>query len=400
MRIVPLSSVLSAQPRNGWSPPAEFQTNTGFPVLTLSSVTGFEYDGTRVKLSSAPTQDNAHYWLQEGELLITRSNTQALVGHAAIYDGTPSKAICCDLIMKMRVDPTKALTRFVYFYLRSPQARSHLTSRAQGASSTMKKIGKKVVQDLPIPLPSLPEQRRIVGILDEAFEGIATGKANAERNLQNARAIFESHLQSVFTAHHSAREFRQLADVCEEITVGHVGSMATQYKEAGVPFLRSQNIRPFRVSLDNLVFIDESFHRSLAKSTLRPGDVAIVRTGYPGTAAVIPESLPECNCSDLVIARPGNAVDAHYLALFFNSDHGKSLVAGRLVGAAQKHFNVTAAKQVAISLPSVPEQRRIVAQVRAFGAETQRLDAIYQQKLAELEALKNSLLHQAFTGQL
>jgi type I restriction enzyme S subunit len=165
-RVVPLSSILSAQPRNGWSPPAEYQVGMGIPVLTLSSVTGFEYDGSRVKLSSAPTREDAHYWLKKGELLITRSNTRELVGHVAIYDGTPPRAICCDLIMKMQVEPTKTDLRFVYFYLRSPEVRSYLTSRAQGASSTMKKIGKQVVQNIPIPVPSLDQQKSIAATLD------------------------------------------------------------------------------------------------------------------------------------------------------------------------------------------------------------------------------------------
>lgn len=247
---------------------------------------------------------------------------------------------------------------------------------------------------------SAAEQQRIVGILDEAFAAIATAKANTEKNLTNARAVFESHLQAVFTQRDAGHVERILDEVCEGITVGHVGSMAARYQDNGVPFLRSQNIRPFRVSLENVVYIDEHFHRSLAKSSLKPGDVAIVRTGYPGTAAVIPETLPRSNCSDLVIARPGADIDAHYLALFFNSDHGKRLVAGEVVGAAQKHFNVSAAKKVTISLPSVAEQRRIVAKLNAFAAETQRLESLAQQKLTALDALKKSLLHQAFTGQL
>jgi type I restriction enzyme S subunit len=165
-RMVPLSSILSVQPRNGWSPPAQYQTGTGIPVLTLSSVTGFEYDGSRVKLSSAPTRDDAHYWLRKGELLITRSNTRELVGHVAIYDGTPSRAICCDLIMKMQVDPTTADTRFIYYFLRSAEARSYFTTIAHGASSTMKKIGKSVVQRILVPLPTLERQKSTVTMLD------------------------------------------------------------------------------------------------------------------------------------------------------------------------------------------------------------------------------------------
>ena len=247
---------------------------------------------------------------------------------------------------------------------------------------------------------SLAEQQRIVGLLDEAFEGLATAKANAEKNLQNARALFESHLQSVFTQRGPGWVDRQLASLCHEITVGHVGSMKTEYKESGIPFLRSQNIRPFEVSMENAMFIDEAFHRALKKSQLRPGDLAIVRTGYPGTAAVIPPELPDSNCSDLVIVRPSKEVNPHFLAAFFNSSFGKQLVLGKIVGAAQKHFNITAAKEVMLHVPPIPEQRTIIAMVDDLREETQRLARLYERKHAALEALKKSLLHQAFTGEL
>src|SRR4051794_8589704 len=97
----------------------------------------------------------------------------------------------------------------------------------------------------------------------------------------------------------------KLKDLCKRVTVGHVGSMAEEYQESGIPFLRSLNIKPFALDLADVKFIDAGFHYKLRKSALRPGDVAVVRTGYPGTAAVIPRSLPDSNCSDLVIVRPG-----------------------------------------------------------------------------------------------
>lgn len=165
-KVIQLREVLSTQPRNGWSPPSAYQNGSGTPVLTLSSVTGFLYDGSKVKLSSAPTKEGAHYWLEPGELLITRSNTPELVGHAAIYNGTPSKAICCDLIMKMKVDPAEADVRFVHYCLRSSTIRHFIEKRAKGASGTMQKIAKRDVQEIPIPEIPIPEQRRIVEHLD------------------------------------------------------------------------------------------------------------------------------------------------------------------------------------------------------------------------------------------
>ncbi|MFC1835510.1 restriction endonuclease subunit S, partial [Thermodesulfobacteriota bacterium] len=193
---------------------------------------------------------------------------------------------------------------------------------------------------------------------------------------------------------------RQLASLCHEITVGHVGPMKAQYKESGIPFLRSQNIRPFEVSMENARFIDQAFHRALKKSQLHPGDLAIVRTGYPGTAAVIPADLPDSNCSDLVIVRPDKELNPHFLAAFFNSAFGKQLVLGKIVGAAQKHFNITAVKKVMLHVPPMPEQRAIVAKVDELREETLRLESIYQQKIAALDELRKSLLHKAFTGEL
>jgi type I restriction enzyme S subunit len=204
----------------------------------------------------------------------------------------------------------------------------------------------------------------------------------------------------VFSARHSGRADRVLGSLCHRITVGHVGSMANAYKPSGVPFLRSQNIRPFTVTTENMVFIDDGFHASLGKSSLAAGDVAIVRTGYPGTAAVIPESLGVANCSDLVIVKPGPEVDPHFLAAFFNSSFGKSQVGGKLVGAAQKHFNVGAAKEVTLHLPPIAEQRIIVAAAMQIREETEALAELHQRKLAALDELKQSLLHQAFSGAL
>ena len=159
----------------------------------------------------------------------------------------------------------------------------------------------------------------------------------------------------------------RLEHVCERITVGFVGKMADQYVEEGVPFLRSQNIQPFRVSNDGVRFISPEFHERIAKSTLRTGDVAIVRTGYPGTAAVIPRHLNESNCADLVVITPSAELNPDFLAGIFNSAWGKSHVGGRLVGSAQQHFNVGAAKAMEIRLPDRRSQDRIGEVLRAFS---------------------------------
>jgi len=150
----------------------------------------------------------------------------------------------------------------------------------------------------------------------------------------------------------------RLGEVADEVTVGHVGPMVDEYHLSGVPFLRSQNVLPHRIDLSDIKFIDRDFHSKLKKSALRPGDVVTVRTGKPGTTAVVPDSLAEANCSDLVITRPGPALDAQWLSYYVNvaaSDY----VSAHLVGAVQQHFNVGAAKNMVLHLPPLNEQQAI-----------------------------------------
>ena len=161
-----LEEVLAVQPQNGWSPPAANHADSGTPVLTLSSVTGFVFRPGKIKFTSAVTDSRARYWVQNGDLLITRSNTPELVGHVAIASGIQGPTIYPDLIMRMNPDPEQALTEFLYYQMRTPALRREISDRAQGANPTMKKISNGAVRTLPICVPPIPEQHRVIAQLD------------------------------------------------------------------------------------------------------------------------------------------------------------------------------------------------------------------------------------------
>ncbi|MEO8324546.1 MAG: restriction endonuclease subunit S [Nitrospirota bacterium] len=371
----------------GQSPDGDSYNTTGEGVPLINGPVEFSKESfgetIRSKFTTQPTK-----YCKEGDLILcVRGSTTGRMNIAG-FDACVGRGVAA--IRAKQYQP------WINHFISSKRNEIH----GKGLGATFPNVSGGTLANFELIVPPLPEQRRIVGILDEAFEGIATAKANAEKNLQNARALFDSHLHSVFTHRGDGWVDRKLASLCHEITVGHVGPMKSQYKESGVPFLRSQNIRPFEVSMENAMFIDQPFHRALKKSQLRPGDLAIVRTGYPGTAAVIPAELPDSNCSDLVIVRPTKELNPHFLAAFFNSAFGKQLVLGKIVGAAQKHFNITAAKEVMLHVPPMPVQHAIIAKIDELREETQHLESIYRKKLAALEALKKSLLHQAFTGEL
>jgi type I restriction enzyme S subunit len=186
----------------------------------------------------------------------------------------------------------------------------------------------------------------------------------------------------------------KLKDVCDRITVGHVGPMADKYTSDGVPFLRSQNIMAFRLNLEDIKFVPSDFHQKLRKSALRPGDVAVVRTGYPGTACVIPAIFSELNCADLVVITPSPQLNPYYLAAIFNSAWGVASVAGNLVGVAQQHFNIGAARDMEVSLPSRSVQDRIAGILSAYD----ELIENSQRRIRILETMARSLYREWFVN--
>jgi type I restriction enzyme S subunit len=168
-RVVPtgtLGEVLAGKPRNGWSAKCD-NAEGGVAVLSLGSVTGFHYRSTEFKRTSLHASTEGHFWLDPGDLLITRSNSPELVGHAAIYSGEPSPCIYPDLMMRLAVKREVAETRFVWYWLQSPTVREFIARNAKGTSPTMKKVSQGIVAAIPYPTSlTLSEQRRIVAELD------------------------------------------------------------------------------------------------------------------------------------------------------------------------------------------------------------------------------------------
>jgi type I restriction enzyme S subunit len=161
-----LSDVLESPPRNGWSANCD-NADIGMPILSLSAVTGFQYRSSEFKRTSMHAAPDGHFWLKSGDLLITRSNTPELVGHAAIYNGTPSPCIYPDLMMRLNTRGDIVFKRFVWYWLQSPLARDFIERKAKGTSPTMKKISQSIVMNIPFPT-SIPieKQKQIVAELD------------------------------------------------------------------------------------------------------------------------------------------------------------------------------------------------------------------------------------------
>jgi type I restriction enzyme S subunit len=250
-----------------------------------------------------------------------------------------------------------------------------------------------------IPVPPLLEQQRIVGILDEAFEGIATARANAEKNLQNARALFESHLQSVFSQPGKGWVEKPLISLCSLFVDS--AHRTPKYQIEGIPALRPRDVVNGKLTLAEAARVSEEEYEIQSKRHRpAPGDIVYSRELSYGWAVVLPEEPRICLSQGMCLFRPTTNLDSAFLLYVINSPVGREQALRAAVGAAHPHINLGDIKAYQIPYPSIGEQKRIARQLDDMGAETQRLASLYERKREALEALKKSLLNEAFTGKL
>ena len=252
---------------------------------------------------------------------------------------------------------------------------------------------------LELLLPPLPEQQRIVALLDEAFAHLATAKANAEKNLQNARELFETHLQSVFTKEGPGWVVHTLGDLIE-IQNGYAFK-SSDYTDTGHFVIRISNVQDGEITLDNPRHIRLA-DKKLEKFILSDGDILISLTGNIGRVGIIQKDQRPAVLNQRVarITVKHQNADRDFLFRYLLSRSFRESLQEAGHGAAQQNVSTKEIESVQISLPEKKDQRRIVEEFGDFAAETQRLTHLYERKLAALEELKKSLLHQAFNGEL
>jgi len=317
-------------------------------------------------------------------------------GSAGEINLTEKKFWPLDVTYFVTFDEKQHDLRFLYYLLTTLD----LPKLAKGVKPG---INRNEVYSKVAKVPSLPEQKRIVGILDEAFEGIATAKATAEKNLQNAHALFESHLQSVFTQRAEGWLEKNLEDVCDQITDGKHGDCQDE-EGSGYYFLSAKDVKNGTLNYAKARQITRAdFEETHRRTNLEPGDILITNAGTIGRMAIAPSDDRTARTTfqkSVAILKPKRKVIDSTFA-FYCLSSGLTRFVNLSAGAAQKNLLLRDLRSYYFALPSqLDEQRKVASKLSALSTETQRLEFIYQQKHVGLEALKKSLLHQAFTGQL
>jgi type I restriction enzyme S subunit len=302
------------------------------------------------------------------------------------------------------IKPSPAVDRnFLLYWLLADETTARINETCSGAR--MPRADMNEVLGFDFPLPPLPEQRRIVALLDAAFEGIATAAVNAERNLQNARELFESHLAEVFSRRGEGWVETTLGGLCE---VKHGFAFEGKYfsNEGEFVLLTPGNFYEsggYRDRGEKQKYYTGPIPREFV---LKGGDLLVAMTeqavGLLGSPILVPRSGKFLHNQrlGLVKRRPNVEWDARFLFHMFNLPAIRKAIQGSASGTKVRHTSPTKIGCIAVHVPLLPIQRRVVAHLDAISTETQRLSQIYEQKQAALAGLKRSLLHQAFNGEL
>ena len=247
----------------------------------------------------------------------------------------------------------------------------------------------------------LPEQQRIVSILDEAFAAIAKAKANAEQNLKNAKELFESYLQGVFE--NGNWEKKKWGELCDFVRGPFGGSLKKSvFKESGyVVYEQKHAIHDHFNQLR--YFIDEEKFNEMKRFEVFPSDIIMSCSGVTlGRVAVVPDGIPKGIINQALLKlTPKKNVNVHIIKHWLRSSIFQKIIFDYSGGAAIP--NVPSAKilkDIKIPCPSLKEQEKIVTEIEIVLNESKRLEGIYQRKIDDLEELKKSILQKAFVGEL
>lgn len=262
---------------------------------------------------------------------------------------------------------------------------------------TVPKLNQGKLKEIPIPLPSLSEQKRIVAILDEAFAGISQAVANAEKNLANARELFESYLNNVFTQKGEGWVEKTVSEIAD----CRLGKMLDKKKNKGSPkpYIRNKNVRWFNVDLNDL--LEMRFEKDeKERYSVESGDLVICEGGYPGRAAIWENDEPIYFQKAIHRVRAKKPIHNRWLLYFLYLSDVTGELRQYFTGAGIQHFTGKSLKRFRLPIAPAEEISSHLDKFDSLFEETKHLETIYQQKLTALTELKQSILQKAFAGEL
>jgi type I restriction enzyme S subunit len=374
-------------------------------VVAYYSIPNFQAYGTYA-LEEPRNINSDKLRINGGELLVSKLNPRK--NSVILTEKCEYTSICSTEFVPMlpeRVDPRYAL----YFY-KSEYVRQTLDARVESVTRSHQRADPDQILKIWTCFPPLDEQRAIAAFLDRETAKIDALIEKKQRLLDRIKERLESEVYHLTLgkgvdsekgdSSYVWEKCPRLKYACPYISVGVVVQPSNYYSREGVPFLRALNVRPFAVDNSELEYLSEDDNEALASSKLRAGDIICVRSGRPGTTAVVPKEYDGANCVDMIIVRRDGQHDPEYLCHLMNSAVAFGQYELMSAGAIQKHFNVEMAKNLRVPMPGIDRQRALKREMDQVRENHSDLTKKLGQQISHLREYRTALISAAVTGQI
>lgn len=374
--------------------------DSGIPYISANCIKGNHVDFAIAKYLSHQRAALLRKGIAHNNDVLFAHN--ATVGPVALLQTKEDKVILGTSLTYYRCDEDYILAKYLAIYMQSPEFTNQYKQVMQQSTRNQVPITKQ--RTFTHIIPPLPEQKRIVAILDEAFAGIDQAIGNTERNLENARELFDSYLSDVFTQKSEGWEQKPLQDLTERITKGSSPKWQgiNYVDKPGVLFVTSENVGNNKMIYCKTKYVEAKFNEKDSKSILVKGDVLtnIVGASIGRTAIYDRDEVANINQAVCLIRCYNDKLINEYLSYLLNSPVLKQILHDNEINNARANLSLGFFRSLKVLLPNLVEQRRVIDKLDILSAQVQHLESIYRQKLTALSELKQSILQKAFTGEL
>lgn len=409
---IPIKTHFDVQ--SGFAFPSTSFVESGIPIVRMSDLKAGKLKFESAKYVSRSWLYTASpFILKRGDFLLGMSGS---LSNYAVVTEDDEPALLNQRVGRLKQRDKNADYEYVCYWLKSTTYARYADIQGEGAAQkniSSKQIGQFQYRDIS------PEKQKEIslrlnsiefaiektgalilkyhqikaGLMHDLFTRGVTADGKLRPTREQAPELYqETHIGWI----PKEWDWKCCEDICERICVGIVIRPADYYVSDGIPSFRSANIREAGINTDNFVYISERANQLLFKSQVRKGDILTVRTGYPGTSAVVPDEFDSCNCVDILITTPSDVIDSTFLCYWINSPSGKEQVLRKQGGLAQQHFNVGEMKKLISVIPDEKEQRRIVERLNCISSRI----AGEEDLLNKYELKKQGLMHDLLTGKV
>ena len=377
----------------GYTEKASFE-EIGPKFLRITDIQNNNVNWGSVPFCSANESDYQKYKLREGDIVFAR--TGATTGKSYLIKNPP-KSVFASYLIKVHLNNDELLSEFLYLYFQTSKywdaINFGMSGSAQGGFNATK------LSQMVVPLPPISEQKRIVKILDNAFAAINKAKANAEKNLQNSRELFESYLNKIFANPGEDWVMKQLADICLKTeNIRWQENQTTNFL-----YIDLSSVSRESLSIENSQNINAENAPSRAKKIVKTNDI-IFGTTRPTLKRVakIDAEYNEQICSTGFVILRANSLEIYPEWIFYFLQTSSFIEKMRKIqkGASYPAVTEREVKNELIPIPPLFIQKDEIKRLTSLKKQTKKLETIYKQKLADLEELKKSILQKAFNGEL